>query len=180
MLVTLGTNPRGKNHDPSDPVDLIVDCHEKIRRFSALAVRLATAEAAPAEVSEVAARVHRYFTVAMPLHVADEDDSLRPRLLSAHPNAAVVDALGTMAREHVEADDLLLELAPTWEALKEDPTRRAGFGAELARASTHLEELMRKHLTLEEGVILPSIRALLPPEAQAEVVREMRARRERR
>ncbi|MDQ3266589.1 MAG: hemerythrin domain-containing protein [Myxococcota bacterium] len=177
MLVTLGTRPQARTLDQSDPNTLLLDCHERIRRFSSLGVRLATVQAPPPEIAEVASRVHRYFTVALPLHVADEDLSVRPRLLAAHPSRELVDALGTMTSEHLEIEDLLAELTSVWSTLIEDPTRLASFGAQLTRASTHLEELLRRHLTLEEEVVLPSLSRLLPPEVQAELVREMRARR---
>ena len=48
--------------DPSDVVDLLLECHERIRYFIALAVRLAKAENSSLdEIREAAARVIRYF-----------------------------------------------------------------------------------------------------------------------
>jgi len=177
MLVTLATRPKEKPLDQTDPGAMLLDCHERIRRFSALGVRLATVQAPAAEIAEVASRVHRYFTVALPLHVADEDLSIRPRLLAAHPSRELEDALGTMGSEHVEIEELLVELVSVWSQLIADPSARGTVGPDLPRASSRLEELMRRHLTLEEEVILPAISRQLPPEVAAEVVREMRSRR---
>src|SRR4051812_30710357 len=63
----------------------LLDCHSRIRRFSTLAIRLAEADAPPNEIAETAAAVHRYFTVALPLHAADEDLSIAPRLAVVAP-----------------------------------------------------------------------------------------------
>ena len=55
MLDQIGTaRPAG------DIVDLLLDCHVRIRRFTDTAVRLGATRAAPAsEVAEAAAAVHR-------------------------------------------------------------------------------------------------------------------------
>jgi hypothetical protein len=85
---------------PDDTVlAALLACHERIHRFTALAARLATTDGTPAERAEAAAGVVRYFTVALPLHAADEDDSLAPRLRGR--DAAVDAALATMTAEHV-------------------------------------------------------------------------------
>src|SRR5262245_25640445 len=75
VLIRLGTRARKE----SDVVDRLLECHERIRNFCALACRLA--EGPPSEQArEAAAQLVRYFTVALPLHVADEEESIRPRL----------------------------------------------------------------------------------------------------
>ena len=39
-----------------------------------------TRKAPPEEIVQAAAAVHRYYSVSLPLHEADEDQTLRPRL----------------------------------------------------------------------------------------------------
>lgn len=160
------------------PVEMLLECHERIRRFSALAVKLATVDAPPEEISEVASRVHRYFTVALPLHVQDEELSIRPRLLALRPAPELADALAEMSREHIEIEDLLGECVQAWETLMADPSQRPALGPELARASRHLEELFGFHLAAEEENIFPAVRELLSPEVQEELAAELRRRRE--
>ncbi len=162
---------------PLGPVELLLECHDRIRRFSALAVKLATADAPPGEISEAASRVHHYFTVALPLHEQDEELSIRPRLLALRLPPDLADALAEMGREHVEIEDLLGECLEMWETLMADPSQRHAIGPELARASSRLEELFGFHLTAEEENIFPAVRELLPPEVQEELVAEIRQRR---
>src|SRR5574341_1715069 len=96
MLVGLGT-PGAR----SDAVDLLLECHQRIRSFLGLALRLGEAWAAePAEVADAAARVHRYFALALPLHAQDEDQSIAPRLRGR--DRAVDHELEIVAREHRE------------------------------------------------------------------------------
>jgi hypothetical protein len=72
----------GPQKEISDIVDLLLECHERIRSFIGLAGRLANCgPVSDTEVSDAAARVVRYFSESLPLHVADEEESILPRLL---------------------------------------------------------------------------------------------------
>jgi hemerythrin-like domain-containing protein len=156
---------------PDDAAAMLLHCHEKIRTFAKLAIDAASAVNAPAsERADAAAKVHRYFTVALPLHVADEERSIRPRLLAAAPTPAIVEALATMAKEHSQHEDLILELVPLWQASAADLARTIS-------AAQRLEELLRAHLEMEEATILPALRSL-PAEATRAIQDEMRARRQ--
>jgi hypothetical protein len=67
-------------------VELLLECHERIRHFARLALKLAgTRDLPPAEVAEAAAAVRRYFAEALPLHAADEEESMMPRLRGRDP-----------------------------------------------------------------------------------------------
>jgi iron-sulfur cluster repair protein YtfE (RIC family) len=143
------------------------DCHGRIRSMLALARTIAEAPAADdAEVADAASRVHGYFAKSLPLHLADEEESIKPRLPTA-------DALELMSRQHVDHEALLRPLLRHWAALAAHPrSERRALAAELARLTTELEE----HLRLEEMLIFPAVEAL-PPDAQAAMVAEMEARR---
>ncbi len=66
-MLQIGQKPR--TADADDPEAMLLDCHARIRNFSALSVRLASPDvAAEGEIADAAARVHRYYTVALPLH----------------------------------------------------------------------------------------------------------------
>lgn len=167
MLVNLGGPPKAETL-----VGLLLECHERIRRFSRLAVELSRRADLPAgEVGDACARCERYFSEALPLHVADEEDSLLPRL-RGH---AVDAALATMHAQHEAHHPVLVELLTALRQLREAPSSapcRARLGAVAQRAVTDFEQ----HLTLEEQVLFPVV-AALPAEAQAQVVAELRARR---
>lgn len=169
-------NVLGKRPAVGDAVDLLLECHDRIRSFLALARRVAGA--GPAErdqVPEAAARVHRYFTQALPLHARDEEDSILPRLRGRDP--AVDRELEAMAREHAEHEAPLARLVQACEEVARDPGRHAALAADLGGAARELEAHFAAHLRREEEVIFPAMRRLLDRAEDAEIVRELRARR---
>jgi iron-sulfur cluster repair protein YtfE (RIC family) len=118
--------------------------------------------------------VERYFREALPLHVADEEQSLEPRLRGARP--AVDHALDVMASEHAQH---AAQVAALLQALAEVRSRpHAGVArSELAAAAGALKAEFERHLTLEETILFPAIRELLPSDTQALILEELRQRR---
>src|SRR5690606_21064266 len=99
----------------------LLACHERIRRFVAMAFATATREEAPAsDIAEACARVRRYFTEALPLHVADEELSVLPRLRGT--SAEVDAALATMQEQHARHQPLLGRLLELTEAVGQEPS----------------------------------------------------------
>ncbi len=166
----------GKPATPGDAVDLLLECHDRIRSFLAMARRIAEARGAEVEgVAEAAARVHRYFTQALPLHAEDEEASILPRLRG---RAAEVDGeLDTMAREHGEHARPLRALTDACAALSGDAGRHAELAPAIGAAAAELERHFAAHLAREERVIFPAVRRLLDPAADAAIVQEIRRRR---
>jgi iron-sulfur cluster repair protein YtfE (RIC family) len=165
-FVRLGQKPPAAE----TPASLLLDCHARIRSFARLAVRLASEDAPDAELTDAAARVHRYFTKALPLHIADEERSIAPRLRRFAPDAA--EALAAMEREHRMHDELLARLVPAWDALRLDPRGRQDTLAD----ARHLETQLEEHLLAEERAVLPALDRLPAAEARG-IVDELRARR---
>lgn len=161
-----------------DIVQLLLDCHGRIRHFVALARRLGEADAPTAvEVRDSAFRVRRYFGEALPLHVEDEEESVLPRLQGREPS--LDDALERMSAEHSEHAPMLAALLHTCRTLESAPERHADLRAALAATATALERLFTAHLEAEEAVVLPAIRDLLPAAEHDAMVHELRARRAR-
>lgn len=171
MLVTLGTRA-----SPTTPLTWLSDCHERIRRFGELLERVASdATLALPERAEASRQAARYFHEALPLHVADEEESVLPRLRGV--DAAVDAALDDMVRQHLEHGPLLrevLELAGQLATTPSDEAARAALAPLAARLRLELEE----HLILEERRWFPLVAAWSAAEQQ-DVARELRQRRER-
>jgi hypothetical protein len=166
----------GKSAQPAGAVDLLLECHDRIRSFLALALRIPGAVADdPALVAEAAGRVRRYFVEALPLHAQDEEQSILPRLRGADP--AVDAALAAMAREHLEHERPLGSLVAECELLSRDPGRLRERAASVAGAARELDAHFAVHLRGEEEVVFPAVRRLLDPAADLAVVREIRRRR---
>ncbi|HET9450813.1 MAG TPA: hemerythrin domain-containing protein [Aggregicoccus sp.] len=156
----------------------LLECHERIRRFTAMATRLAGALGAPAtEVVEAARQLRRYFSMALPLHVADEDGTVMPRLLAAGPDEPLRAALQQMESEHLLIDALLPTQLEAWARLEAQPALLPKLASTLAQGAALLEDALGKHLELEERVIIPALDLLLPRELQLQMVEEMKARR---
>jgi iron-sulfur cluster repair protein YtfE (RIC family) len=173
MLTQVGRSRK----DGGDAVDLLVECHTRIRHFTAVTRRLAEArDASPEEIREAAAGVHRYFTTALPLHARDEEESLVPRLRGLDP--AIDQALDEMSREHELHGDPLARVVDLCAVLRDEPARQQSLAADLSGAVMELERQFIAHLDREEAVIFPAIRRLLAPDVNAAIVSELRARRQ--
>lgn len=158
---------------PDDGVaGALLACHERIRRFAALAVRLAHSDAPPAERAEAAAAVIRYFTLALPLHAEDEDRSLAPRLRGR--DAALDAALDRIADEHVTHVAPLAAVVDACRAIVAAPD--APTPPSLAADAAALASAFEAHLRHEEATLVPAAATLAAADA-AEIHAEMRARR---
>ncbi len=170
-------SPAPKSKAENDAVDLLVGCHQRIRHFTGVAVKLAHAQGATEdEVSAAAEAVYRYYSVSLPLHEADEEDSLRPRL-DKIPDERVHHALAAMHDQHMAIDDLLERLLPLLRLVANNPALIAEAGGEMCSISSALSQMFAAHLQLEEEVIFPAIESRLSESERRALLAEMRARR---
>jgi len=170
MLVQLGSRSAEQ-----DVVDLLHECHGRIRKFLTLAGTLAAAhDVAAAEAAEVASRIARYFAVSYPLHLADEEQSILPVL---EREGDVREALARMQSDHAEHEHEVARVVEICRAIEQDPhtlgTRRDALGEAAAQLSASLEP----HLAVEEAEVFPALRRL-PQAIRDELRAAMRARRE--
>ena len=166
----------GTESGPADVVELLLDCHQRIRHFSELARRLGEADGLPGgEVRDAAARVRRYFGEALPLHVADEEESLVPRLRGREPEIDA--ALERMTSEHQAHQPGLAALLELCEALESTPARHTELRGALLETATALQAEFESHLAEEERVLIPALQRLFPAEERATMADEVRARR---
>jgi hypothetical protein len=166
----------GQRRPTSDLRDLLLDCHDRIRSFTAMAQRLARGDpaAAPEEVADAAGQVRRYFAVALPLHARDEEESILPRLRGLDPE--VDRELDAMHAEHAGHEPLLARLVALCDALAAEPSRRAELGPALGQVADELAGHFAEHLGREERAVFPALGRLSDGE-RAQIVAELRARR---
>jgi len=175
-VVTLGR--RASSGPTDDPTVLLGDCHARIRHQCATASRLVTAEApTDDQVREAAAEVHRYFTLALPLHEADEETDLDPMLRAHAPRKEIIDALDRIVADHRALEAMLADLLAGWHELSTAPAARRRVTTTIAQATSALSTRFDEHLALEETLVFPAIRAL--PEAERlrlrDAIRDRRA-----
>jgi iron-sulfur cluster repair protein YtfE (RIC family) len=154
---------------------MLLECHGRIREFCALARRLADVAAPDDVTAQAAHRVHRYFTEALPLHAADEDETLEPRLRGRSPDLDA--ALDRMSREHQEHQPLLTRLCELTHTLSAEPAQRGRLAAELSDVARQLETALLDHLEQEERNIIPAIAEFLPARTRESIVAQFAARR---
>ncbi len=158
----------GGSHAEDTLEGRLAACHDRIRHFSSLAVKIATALDAPAaDVAEAAKAVHRYFTIALPLHQADEDSSIASRIDAA--------AFAEVKRQHDALDILIARLVPAWETLSREPS--PAVAASTKTDAEALAAALADHLVLEESRVFPLLGGL-SPEGRAAILAEMTARRQ--
>jgi len=161
-----------------DAVDMLLACHQRIRNFTGIAARLAEVEGAGAqEVANAAEAVHRYYSVALPLHEADENESVYPRLRANLSDAGERESLQAMVDQHGPIDEVVAKLIPRWAELKQNPEKIADFTGELRAYAERLQELWKEHLALEEEIVFPLIRSRLSQKDLDEIHAEMKQRR---
>jgi iron-sulfur cluster repair protein YtfE (RIC family) len=148
---------------PTDPVEALAACHERIRSFSAGLLRLvALDDLFDPRVPAAAAAAHRYFAEGLPLHARDEDESLAPRLLRVVPEAAGL--LTALEHEHEAIVQALDALLPSLSALAR------GEAADHTRIRTAAEALVAvllPHIEREERELFPLCAALSAPDRLA-------------
>jgi hemerythrin-like domain-containing protein len=175
-LVPLQTGPSLPRSE--DVPEVLLDCHQRMRQFTTLAAELAARPGTPPnEVRDVAAKVHRYFTVALPLHEEDEERSLFPRLLARAPELTA--CIAALREDHLAHAERVGTLLTVCQELKAAPERSEVLREALASAAQALAETWRVHLTAEERDVFPAVRTVLSAAERAAIREEMRERRAR-
>lgn len=181
MFVKLTTKPGRDTEPATDPLVMLLACHVRIRDHLALAKRLVDAvEPSPDEVMEAAAALLRYFGQALPLHILDEDVTLREALMVMGRPVADEDvhAITTMTAEHSVIEPMIDEAMKQWQSLIEQPHLLPQLRHELTRDTLRLSTLLEAHLSAEEKQIFPLIHQVLTEDERAELARRMRERRQ--
>ena len=161
--------------DQQDAIALLLGCHERIRHFTQVALKIAESPDSP-DRTDAARAVLRYFQIALPLHEADENDSVYPRLRERLPAGTFAEANTAMVRQHTEIDGVVGELIPEWQSIAEQTKRDAGSA--LYETTERLQGLWDEHLALEEQKIFPAMRKYLTGDDLESIRSEMRGRRE--
>jgi hemerythrin-like domain-containing protein len=170
-----GASPSPRSEDVPE---VLVDCHQRMRQLTASAAALAARPAATAEeVREVATKVHRYFTVALPLHEEDEEASVFPRLLVHAPQLGP--CIASLREDHAAHAEHVARLLAVCEQLQAAPERADGLRVSLGRAAAALADAWRVHLAAEEEDVFPAMRTVLTAEERTSIREEMKERRAR-
>lgn len=154
------------------PLELLYACHERVRRFTALAGRLAVhvgEQGADTQARDAAAQILRYFELSLPNHHADEEEDVFPALRSLN-DSTLAGVIAALEAEHSVLDALWQVVAPWLRDVAQGnagPTPE-GFAKFVADYAVHTER--------EEREVFAAIERL-PIEVVDAIAQRMRARR---
>lgn len=181
MPIQIGGKPLA---DFTQPIRVLYDCHRRIESFlgALLTVsRLRGGEALDERHRSAVSAAIRYFEHAAPLHTADEEVSLFPRLRSSTANdaAGIGKCLSELEVEHREKErghQTVHRLATSW---LEESTLSAEDAQTFRDELERLELIYGRHIRTEEDRVFPVAAQVLPREDLRAIASEMKTRRQR-
>jgi hypothetical protein len=160
--------------DQRDVVEVLLEAHVEVLQVISQADSLATGSATP-DARETAERVSDYVEWILPMHCADEDASLAPRLKGRHQ--VVDDALEQMTRQHFALQAPLARLRLLCRTVARDVSRLHALRFEIGAAAEDLRARLLTHQALEESLVFPALKRLLYLDELESIHAEMCARR---
>lgn len=179
MLMQIGQKPE---HNFSEPIGMLEDCHKRILHFMQTLVTLAeSVGAAPltADDRDSLERSLRYFRKAAPWHNADEEESLFPQLRS-HSGAQsehIFARLASLAADHRWAETQHFEIDAIGSRWLSAGVLHSSDHARLRTLVHSLWRFYVHHIEIEEKEVFPAARRILSAAERNTVGREMAERR---
>ena len=153
-----------------EPVDILNSCHEKVRHFASLTIRLRDylhKVGIDNTATEAATRIRRYFNVAAALHHQDEEIDLFPSLLAlkegviSHAAKDVLSqAISSLAREHDTLGEAWIQIDRWLQSVE------AGQAAPEPACVDLFAHAYTRHADREENEIYPYAKYLHQSEIQ--------------
>lgn len=159
----LGTTPNlGGWSLTENPLDQIAGEHLHEREVCAALDQLAQSAPSdpdPDEIRGLAAEVLRHLTTWLPLHIRDEEDDLFPLLRRrSEPGDDINDTLDRLKRDHSHSVDLAGQVQRILHTMVETG---AGPSGEMAAVLAGFAAHERRHLIVENAIVLPLARVRL-------------------
>lgn len=151
-----------------DPIEILTACHEKVRHFASLTIRLRDyllKVGLDATAKEAATRIRRYFNVAALLHHQDEEIDLFPALmvipaglLTETSRQSMEQSILSLAREHETLGEAWAQIDRWLQSIEDGEAAPEPACVDLfAHAYT-------RHADREENEIYPFAKYLEKPE----------------
>jgi hemerythrin-like domain-containing protein len=171
-----------KAHNFSDPTGLLSDCHRRIEMFLGMLEAVASVIDRPAleEASRALESALRYFGQAAPKHIADEEESLFPRLrqIQRAEIQSSLSQLEQLEEEHRWAVPLHAEVEQLGAQYLSTGSLSDAEIEKFRRAVAHLVSMYKQHINIEDSVIFPLAARLLPQAEKMAIALEMASRRD--
>ena len=158
----------------TDIIEELLLAHVELRQLICLASSLASSSAT-ATAADAARRICEFIDSDYCLHIADEEQTLRPRLVGRH--AVVDDALVVMLRDHFRIAATLARLRGLCSLVANEPTMLHTHRFALDLAVGELARHVERHHAHEESIVFPAVRRLLEAGQVDDMLQEMVDRR---
>jgi hemerythrin-like domain-containing protein len=177
MPVQIGS----KTHNFGDPTGLLSDCHRRIEMFMQALERVAkTIDSPPQEeVRQSLERALQYFREAAPKHMADEEESLFPRLRmrqSLQLERAFA-KLEELELDHRWSKPLHLQIDRLGQEYLLKGQLSEGQVAEFRDAVSQLSAMYLRHIAVEDQMLFPAADKVLSDRDKQMIAEEMAKRR---
>ncbi len=179
MLMEIGQKPE---HDFSEPIGMLEDCHKRILHFMQTLVTLAESAGAAqlnGDDRDSLERSLRYFQKAAPRHNADEEDSLFPQLRthSDVQREPIFERLAALEADHRWAETQHFEVEAIGGRWLSAGVLHSSDHARLRTLVHSLWRFYAHHIEIEEKEVFPAARRVLSSAEREMVGREMAERR---
>ena len=179
MLMQIGQKPE---HDFSEPIGLLEDCHKRILHFMQTLVTLAESVGAPPLNAEDRNSLERslvYFRTAGPRHNADEEESLFPQMRSHSDaqNERIFARLESLAADHRWVEIQHSEIDAIGSRWLSSGILRSSDHSRLRTLVHSLSRFYAHHIEIEEKEVFPAARRILSTAERDTVGRKMAERR---
>jgi hemerythrin-like domain-containing protein len=173
---------RQADHDFTQPLGLMTDCHRRIEQFLDILVRVADRAAGGPLDGEQARAMEtaiRYFSAAAPKHTADEEESLFPLLRRVDdPRIKLsLERMENLAVEHRAAEIAHAEVQQWCQRWLEAGQLAPPQHRRLLKVLRDLRMLYRQHIRVEEHELFPLAERVLTGEQIEQLGGEMADRR---
>lgn len=186
IQINVNQKASGKiENDFDNPLGLLSDCHRRIEKFLEQIIRvceIARGGALNEGQREALQVALRYFRQAAPLHTADEEASLFPRLRERAEKGDVTAQSALQVMERLEADHdaaderhaVIDELGLRW---LETNALSAADSEKLESEARQLRAFYTAHIAVEDNELFPLAEKVLADDTTETIGREMAARR---
>jgi hemerythrin-like domain-containing protein len=170
-----------QTHDFSEPTGLLSDCHRRIEMFLGSLQRVSELIDRPLADGARAAlqSALRYFQEAAPKHIADEEESLFPRLrqMNDPEMERAVSTLDALEDDHRRADSLHAEVDALGGQCLEKGYLSPGEADRFRHAISGLDSIYRDHIRVEDELVFPAAKRTLSGPEKSAIAHEMASRR---
>lgn len=171
-----------KAHNFTDPTGLLSDCHRRVEMFLGLLVRVAEVMDRPTteETSRALESALHYFAQAAPKHTADEEESLFPRLRQIDDPAirSAFAKLDKLEEDHRRAEPLHAEVERLGVQYRSTGKLSDAEIASFRNSVASLVTIYQQHISVEDELIFPLARRVLPASEKMTIANEMAGRRQ--